>query len=309
MIKVRRLGEKNDRTLMRVALSGQSGEQETIICDIEQIVRLHAYGAGTYRKAATDTRKWLSLYGASKRSMTSTHSPSSLLRVPRRRQEGSERVSIEHCGDDKDCPLYGASKRSMALTHSPSSLLRVPRRRQEGSERVSIKLFSDDKDCILYSPANMVALPDAVFELVVAEVKTRTAEDDYDSFNAVTNTFNTVGVCISKKNLGFLSGVENKLARLVEQQEGMFLVTNMFHCVGVDCGRRLIFDCGKPFALKLSERNFGSCKIFATTDNEEHKVGEIRRVTVDQNRYRQLCEMIHDQSALYALKKKLSSLR
>jgi hypothetical protein len=57
---------------MRVALSGQSGEQETIICDIEQIVRLHAYGAGTYRKAATDTRKWLSLYGASKRSMTST---------------------------------------------------------------------------------------------------------------------------------------------------------------------------------------------------------------------------------------------
>ena len=265
MIKVRRLGEKNDRTLMRVALSGQSGEQETIICDIEQIVRLHAYGAGTYRKAATDTRKWLSLYGASKRSMTSTH--------------------------------------------SPSSLLRVPRRRQEGSERVSIKLFSDDKDCILYSPANMVALPDAVFELVVAEVKTRTAEDDYYSFNAVTNIFNTVGVCISKKNLGFLSGVENKLARLVEQQEGMFLVTNMFHCVGVDCGRRLIFDCGKPFALKLSERNFGSCKIFVTTDNEEHKVGEIRRVTVDQNRYRQLCEMIHDQSALYALKKKLSSLR
>ena len=158
---MRRLGEKNDRTLMRVALSGQSGEQETIICDIEQIVRLHAYGAGTYRKAATDTRKWLSLYGASKRSMTSTH--------------------------------------------SPSSLLRVPRRRQEGSERVSLKLFSDDKDCILYSPANMVALPDAVFELVVAEVKTRTAEDDYYSFNAVTNMHLQYSRCLYQQEEPWVS--------------------------------------------------------------------------------------------------------
>jgi hypothetical protein len=62
----------------------------------------------------------------------------------------------------------------------------------------------------------------------------------------------------------------SSLPWLVEQLTGLFLVVDDLHCVGVDCDRQLIFDCGLPFALPLSLTSLTHCGIV--------KISEMRQI-------------------------------
>jgi hypothetical protein len=62
----------------------------------------------------------------------------------------------------------------------------------------------------------------------------------------------------------------SSLPWLVEQSTGLFLVVDDLHCVGVDCDRQLIFDCGLPFALPLSLTSLTHCGIV--------KISEMRQI-------------------------------
>ena len=100
-------------------------------------------------------------------------------------------------------------------------------------------------------------MPDDVLDVVVAEVKTRTFDENHYDFKHIS-IFQYVGVHITDKQTEFLSGAVKKLELLIEQTDGLFAVTNRYHSVAVDCGRRLIFNCGKPYAFKLSKCSFVS---------------------------------------------------
>jgi hypothetical protein len=62
----------------------------------------------------------------------------------------------------------------------------------------------------------------------------------------------------------------SSLPWLVEQSTGLFIVVCDLHCVGVDCDRQLIFDCGLPFALPLSLASLTHCGIV--------KISEMRQI-------------------------------
>ena len=86
-------------------------------------------------------------------------------------------------------------------------------------------------------------------EKVFAEVKKRTGGAAHYDLRHISRIFKCVGVKITDKQMEFLSGAVDQLALLIEQSDGLFVVTNSHHCVAVDCGRKLIFDCSKPYAL------------------------------------------------------------
>ena len=106
----------------------------------------------------------------------------------------------------------------------------------------------------------------------------------------------------------FLSGAVDQLALLIEQSDGLFVVTNSHHCVAVDCGRKLIFDCSKPYALTLSKSGFKACNILdkGGKGDEEKVVRQIRRIIVDSNRYATLCRMVGNPKLLKGLEDSLS---
>jgi len=119
----------------------------------------------------------------------------------------------------------------------------------EGSDRVRVKHPSMDRGCLLWTAAELAGLPDDVLGVVVADVKTRTFDEKHYDFKHIYIFFQYVGVHITDKQTEFLSGAVNKLELLIEQTDGLFAVTNRYHSVAVDCGRRLIFNCVKPYAF------------------------------------------------------------
>ena len=74
---------------------------------------------------------------------------------------------------------------------------------------------------------------------------------------------------------------ENRLKGLIALQEGMFVVTYHGHAVGIDCKRRLIFDCAFKFAVELSNDGFVQCGIIAAQHVRQILVnGSMRRKLV-----------------------------
>ena len=57
---------------------------------------------------------------------------------------------------------------------------------------------------------------------------------------------------------------------LLSQTNGQYVVVDGVHAVGVDCGKRLIFDCSKDNAMDLTKIALSSCGI--------HNVLEMRRI-------------------------------
>ncbi len=66
---------------------------------------------------------------------------------------------------------------------------------------------------------------------------------------------NPAGQLLSKT----LKPLNENLPWLMEQTTGLFLIVEGLHCVGVDCARQLIFDCGWATALKLSLDSLAYC--------------------------------------------------
>ena len=73
----------------------------------------------------------------------------------------------------------------------------------------------EDSVCLLWTVAALMNLPDDVFDVVVAEVKTRTFDEKHYDFKHISKILNHVGVQITDKHTEFLSGAVNKLELLI----------------------------------------------------------------------------------------------
>jgi hypothetical protein len=87
------------------------------------------------------------------------------------------------------------------------------------------------------------------------------------------------------------------LKGLIALQEGMFVVTYRGHAVGIDCKRRLIYDCAFEFAVELSNDGFVKCDILAA----QH----VRQIIVNDSRRRKLVSGAKDAEFLKALRDEL----
>jgi len=284
--KVRFIGEKRDGTvLLEVALNGECRADDLFVCNVEQLSVYHSYGKASFIKAATTNRnKWVRLLGAS---TTRSMSKSS---------ECANSVT-----DNITQSPFLLRSITTTLSEVPVTLTfgQVPC----GADRVSVKNLSENSDCALCSVTELVDLPDVAMEKVFAEVKKRTSGAAHYDFAHIIPIFRCVGVAITGKQMEFLSGAVDQLALLIEQSDGLFVVTNSHHCVAVDCGRKLIFDCSKPYALTLSKSGFKACNILdkGGKGDEEKVVRQIRRIIVDSNIYAAVCKMVGNAELLKGL--------
>ena len=291
MTKVRFIGEKRDGTvLLEVALNGECKADDLFVCNVEQLSMYHSYGKASFIKAATTTRqRWVKLLGAS-----TTRSMSK---------------SSEYANSATD-----------KITQSPYSLRPITTTLSEvpvtpsfgtapcGADGVSVQNRSESSDCALCSVVELANLPYVAMEKVFAEVRKRTGGAAHYDLRDISRILKCVGVKITDKQMGFLSGAVDQLALLIEQSDGLFVVTNSHHCVAVDCGRKLIFDCSKPYALTLSKSGFKACNILdkGRKGDEEKVVRQIRRIIVNSNRYAALCRMVGNPKLLKGLEDSLS---
>ena len=196
----------------------------------------------------------------------------------------------------------GASTRSMTSTESTKTLSTTHARSLVGIDSVTTKHQSVASDCVFCTVAQLSGLPDAVLAYIFAEVKRRTDNADYYGFSNIAFLFNHVGVSVRDK-LGFrLSRGEDKLTQLIQQSDGLFAVLRNAHCVAVDCGRRLIFDCGQPHPFQLSMEGFEACGI----STDDGRGFTIRRIVLLQHKINEFHSA--DETALNALKDRLSKL-
>jgi len=93
---------------------------------------------------------------------------------------------------------------------------------------------------------------------------------------------------------------EDRLKKLIAIQEGMFVVTYHGHAVGIDCKRRLIYDCAFEFAVELSNDGFVQCGILAA----QH----VRQILVNDSMRRKLLSGAKDTEFMKLLKAKMFAL-
>ena len=291
MTKVRFIGEKRDGTvLLEVALNGECKADDLFVCNVEQLSMYHSYGKASFIKAATTSRRdWVRLLGAS---------------TTRSMSKSSE------CANSVTDNITQSPFLLRSITTTLSEVPVSPDFGQApcGADRVSVKNQSENSDCALCSVTELVDLPDVAMEKVFAEVKKRTGGAAHYDLRHITRIFECVGVTITGKQMEFLSGAVDQLALLIEQSDGLFVVTNSHHCVAVDCGRKLIFDCSKPYALTLSKSGFKACNILdkGGKGDEEKAVRQIRRIIVDSNRYATPCMTVDKPKLLKGLEESLS---
>ena len=289
--KVRYIGEKEDgMTLLEVALDGKSKVDDLFVCDMEQLLMYHSYGKEIYHKAATTSRRdWVRLYGAS---------------TTRSMSESSK--CVDSATDMITKSLYSLRSIKTILSKVPATTTFGSV--SGGADRVIVKNRSEDSDCAFCSVIELVDFPECAMDLVFVEVKKRTGGSTHYGLQCIYGIFKCVGVEITNKQMEFLSGAVDKLELLIEQSDGLFVVTNSYHCVAVDCGRKLIFDCSKPCALTLSKSGFKACNILdkGGKGDEEKVVRQIRRVIVDSNRYAAVCKMVGNAELLKGLEDNLS---
>ena len=89
------------------------------------------------------------------------------------------------------------------------------------------------------------------------------------------------------------------MKKVIDLQEGMFVVTYHGHAVGIDCKRRLIFDCAFEFAVELSNDGFVKCGILAA----QH----VRQILVHDSRRRKLVSSAKDAEFVKLLKVEMSA--
>lgn len=217
---------------------------------------------------------------------------------------------IRHSAVSKSRQSFGGAATTRSMSSAESIITRSLSLASciDGIGFVETKYRSCASHCIFCSLAELSGLPSSVLELIFAEITMCTGDAGYYGFNNISSMFNHVGVSVRQK-LGFeFSQGENKLARLIQQQEGLFAVMSDVHCVAVDCNRRLILNCDSDpafdYALELSIESFEACGITATGNN---RVSTVRRLVLNQK----TIKFYHkaNGTVLSALKNNLSKLK
>jgi hypothetical protein len=157
---------------------------------------------------------------------------------------------------------------------------------------VRVPYQSFDSHCLLFAVFNLLAgFPKAIKRLVFDTVEARTGGAQLYDWTDINPVLKHVGISISPPKLDL---TEDRLKGLLALQEGMFVVTYRGHAVGIDCKRRLIFDCAFQFAVELSNDGFVQCDILAA----QH----IRQIVVNDSRRRNLVSGAKDAEFLKLLK-------
>ena len=157
---------------------------------------------------------------------------------------------------------------------------------------------SYDSDCLLFAVLNpLVGFPTVIKRLVLDTVKARTGGAKLYDWPDITPILRHVGITVIPPKLDL---TEDRLKGLIALQEGMFVVTYHGHAVGVDCQRRLIYDCAFVNAVELSNDGFVHCEIFAA----QH----VRRIVLKDSRIRKLLSGSKDAEFMKLLKAKMFAL-
>ena len=163
---------------------------------------------------------------------------------------------------------------------------------------VLVPYQSTDSDCLLFAVLNpLVGFPTVIKRLVLDTVKARTGGAKLYDWPDITPILEHVGITVILPKLDL---TEDRLKGLIALQEGMFVVTYHGHAVGVDCQRRLIYDCAFVNAVELSNDGFVHCEIFAA----QH----VRRIVLKDSRIRKLLSGSKDAEFMKLLKAKMFAL-
>ena len=164
---------------------------------------------------------------------------------------------------------------------------------------VRISYQSNDSDCLLFAVLNPLVgfYPTAIQRLVFETLKARTGGAKRYDWPDISRVLRHVGITLSTPQLNL---TEDRLKGLIALQEGMFVVTYHGHAVGVDCQRRLIYDCAFVNAVELSNDGFVHCEIFAA----QH----VRRIVLKDSRIRKLLSGSKDAEFMKLLKAKMFAL-
>ena len=163
---------------------------------------------------------------------------------------------------------------------------------------VLVPYQSTDSDCLLFAVLNpLVGFPTVIKRLVLDIVKARTGGAKLYDWPDITPILEHVGITVIPPKLDL---TEDRLKGLIALQEGMFVVTYHGHAVGIDCKRRLIYDCAFEFAVELSNDGFVQCGILAA----QH----VRQILVNDSMRRKLLSGAKDTEFMNLLKAKMFAL-
>jgi len=180
---------------------------------------------------------------------------------------------------------------------------------EKGNARVAVPHRSKASNCVFCATFCLVPeeFPVAITAIVKKTVKERTVGANYYDIRAVNAIFSHVGVRVSNKlstELRTLLGVhlppEKRLAGLLTLQKGLFVVADHVHCLGIDCGRKLIFNCGKDWADELSIAGF--------RDNKFGILQSIYSVNIHQPRLQKVQDIASDKAQIKILHDQMMSL-
>jgi hypothetical protein len=117
------------------------------------------------------------------------------------------------------------------------------------STDVKLRFKAQNSRCVPYSFLNVMLQSKKNKDMLIKKVGNFCSLAELS--NGVTSVFGT----------GLSKPLDNDIPWLLEQTTGKFLVVHKLHCVGVDCDKQLIFDCGYPTALKLCVEALVDCGI------------------------------------------------
>ena len=205
--------------------------------------------------------------------------------LSRRREEESRQVQVDQVG----LGLARCHESSAIVTKVMPELAQCP---EISLALVRVPYQSFDSNCLLFAVFNpLVGFPTAIKRLVFDTVKERTGGAELYDWPAITPILRHVGITLSTPKLDV---TEDRLKKLIALQEGMFVVTYHGHAVGIDCKRRLIFDCAFEFAVELSNDGFVQCGIIAA----QH----VRQILVNDSMRRKLVSGAKDAEFVKLLK-------
>ena len=201
------------------------------------------------------------------------------------RAEESRDVQVDGVG----LGFARGAEKTPIVTKVPPELARSP---EISLAHVRIPHQSSDSDCLLFAVLNpLVGFPTAIKRLVLDTVKARTGGVKLYDWPDITPILRHVGITVLPLKLDL---TEDRLKGLIALQEGMFVVTYRGHAVGIDCKRRLIFDCAFEFAVELSNDGFVQCGIIAA----QH----VRQILVNDSMRRKLVSGAKDAEFVKLLK-------
>ena len=103
------------------------------------------------------------------------------------------------------------------------------------------------------------SFPKSILNAAIDACKSRAKGAKFYDVNVVNPVFCKLGIEVTSKKSKMPFDCKDSKQILVGLRyhcEGKFIVGNCWHFVGVDCDEKLIYDCGRAEALKLTMSNF-----------------------------------------------------